>query len=138
MLLVRHASAGSSAEWEGDDYDRPLDDKGVEQARGLVARLAPFRIERILSSPARRCVDTVGPLARARDLEIEVLGELDQERMFTEGIALVRARAGEDIVVCGHGGLEGALDDPPKWKKAAVLVLRGGARGAELDDRTLA
>lgn len=138
MLLVRHASAGSSDKWDGDDYDRPLDDKGVAQARELVARLAPFRIERILSSPAKRCIDTIGPLARARDLRIEVLGELDQERMWTEGIQLVRDRAGEDVVVCGHGGLEGALDDPPKWKKAAVLVLRGGAGGAELDDRTLA
>jgi phosphohistidine phosphatase SixA len=138
MLLVRHASAGSSAEWAGDDYDRPLDDKGVEQARELVERLASFRIERILSSPAKRCVDTVEPLARSRNLEVEVLGELDQERMFTEGIALVRDRAHEDIVVCGHGGLEGALRDPPKWKKAAVLVLRGGAGGAELDDRAFA
>jgi len=138
MLLVRHASAGSSSEWEGDDYDRPLDDRGIDQARELVSRLAPFRVERILSSPAKRCIDTVGPLARARDLVVEVLGELDQERMFTEGIELVRTLADEDVVVCGHGGLEDALDDPPKWKKAAVLVLRRGASGAELDDRALA
>jgi 8-oxo-dGTP diphosphatase len=128
LLLVRHAWAGDRAAWEGDDRERPLDERGRRQAEELVERLRPYPIEAILSSPARRCVETVEPLALARGLTIEQRAELSEERQGTEGLALVRSLAGRDIVVCGHGGLEHALPDAPKWKKGAVLVL-----GPELD-----
>jgi 8-oxo-dGTP diphosphatase len=123
LLLVRHASAGDRDDWDGDDRDRPLDDRGRKQAEELVERLAPYAIEAILSSPARRCVDTVEPLARARGLELEERPELSEELQHTEGIVLVRSVAGRDVVVCGHGGLERALPQAPTWKKGAVLVV---------------
>ena len=123
LLLVRHASAGDRDEWVGDDRERPLDERGQKQAEGLVERLSPYPIELILSSPARRCVETVQPLARARGLEIELHPELGEERQATDGVELVRSFAGRDVVVCGHGGLEWALPEPPKWKKGATLVV---------------
>jgi phosphohistidine phosphatase SixA len=123
LLLVRHAWAGDRDEWEGDDRERPLDERGRRQAEDLVERLQPYPIEAILSSPARRCVETVEPLARARGLEIEVRPELSEDLQGTEGVALVRSLAGRDVVVCGHGGLERALPEAPKWKKGAVLVV---------------
>jgi 8-oxo-dGTP diphosphatase len=128
LLLVRHAWAGDRDAWEGDDRDRPLDKRGRKQAKELVERLRPYPIEAILSSPARRCVETVEPLARARGLEIEQRPELSEQRQGTEGVALVRSLAGRDVVVCGHGGLERALPHAPKWKKGAVFVV-----GASLD-----
>lgn len=133
MLLIRHASAGDRDAWHGDDRERPLDDRGREQARALVDELASYRIDRIFSSPARRCLETVEPLARARGLDVEERAELGEERQWIEGHTLVRELAGDDVAVCGHGGLEQVLDDPPKWKKGAVLVLRRGARGPELE-----
>lgn len=123
LLLVRHAWAGDRDKWEGDDRERPLDERGRRQAEDLVERLQPYPIEAILSSPARRCVETVEPLARARGLEIEVRPELSEDLQGTEGVALVRSLAGRDVVVCGHGGLERALPEAPKWKKGAVLVV---------------
>jgi phosphohistidine phosphatase SixA len=123
LLLVRHASAGDREEWEGDDRERPLDKRGRRQAEELVERLRPYPIEAILSSPARRCIETVAPLARVRVLEIEVRAELSEELQSTEGVALVRSLAGRDVVVCGHGGLEHALPDAPRWKKGSVLVV---------------
>jgi 8-oxo-dGTP diphosphatase len=122
LLLVRHASAGDREEWAGDDRERPLDERGHTQADELVERLEPCPIEAILSSPARRCVETVEPLARARGLEIEQRPELSEELQGTEGAALVRSLAGRDVVACGHGGLEHVLLEPPKWKKGMVLV----------------
>ncbi|NUR76504.1 MAG: NUDIX hydrolase, partial [Thermoleophilia bacterium] len=92
-LLVRHASAGNRDEWTGDDADRPLDERGRAQALGLVERLTPFRIERILTSPARRCVETVEPLARARGLDAELRPEHGEDRQGTEGAALLRSLA---------------------------------------------
>jgi 8-oxo-dGTP diphosphatase len=123
LLLVRHAWAGDRDEWEGDDRERPLDERGRKQADELVERLRPYPIEAILSSPARRCVQTVEPLARARGLEIELRPELGEERQATDGVEIVRSMAGRDLVVCGHGGLERALPAAPKWKKGAVLVV---------------
>jgi 8-oxo-dGTP diphosphatase len=126
LLLVRHASAGDRDEWEGDDRERPLDERGRRQAEELVKRLRPQTIEAILSSPARRCVETIEPLASAHALDIELRPELGEELQATEGVALVRSLAGRDVVVCGHGGLEHAVPEAPKWKKGAVLVVGPG------------
>jgi 8-oxo-dGTP diphosphatase len=126
VLLVRHASAGERGEWEGDDRARPLDEKGKLQADRLVGLLDGYRIDRILSSPAVRCVATAEPLARARGLAIEVREELAEEQQSSAGAELVRSLRGTDALVCGHGGLEqAALPDAPRWKKGAVLVLDG-------------
>lgn len=127
LLLVRHAWAGHRETWDGgDDHERPLDTRGRAQADELVEQLRAYPIEAILSSPARRCIDSVAPLARARGLEIETRPELGEERQDTDGIALVRSLAGRNVVVCGHGGLEHALLDPPKWKKGSVFVAGPG------------
>jgi phosphohistidine phosphatase SixA len=127
LLLVRHASAGNRSEWVGDDRARPLDKRGRRQAAGLVDLLAGRPVERILSSPARRCLETVEPLAAARSLPVETRDELAEERQSTEGAELVRSLAGTDAVVCGHGGLErAALPDPPRWRKGAVFVVGPG------------
>lgn len=123
MLLLRHASAGDREHWAGADHERPLDERGWAQAEALVETLAPYRINAILTSPYVRCVQTVAPLARALGLDPQVRDELSEELQATEGIALVRARAGEEIVVCGHGGLHDALADPPKWRKGATFVV---------------
>ena len=126
MLLVRHASAGDRTAWTKDDRLRPLDPRGRREADELVELLAPFRLEGIVTSPFVRCLQTVGLLASARGLEIEVREELGEERQMTDGIALVRALVGRDFVVCGHGGLETAVPDAPKWRKGSVFVLGPG------------
>jgi 8-oxo-dGTP diphosphatase len=132
VFLVRHASAGERTEWEGDDRLRPLDEKGRKQAADLVALLNEFAIDRILSSPAVRCVQTVEPLARSRGVEIEQLEQLSEDWQWNAGATLVHELASEDAVVCGHGGLEqAALDDPPRWKKGAVFVLDDALRIVE-------
>ena len=123
LLLVRHAWAGDRTAWVGEDRERPLDERGTRDASALVELLAPFELEAILTSPARRCVETVGPLAAARDLELDVRDELSEERQWAEGNALVRSLAGRDLAVCGHGGLDSVVTAAPKWKKGAVFVL---------------
>jgi len=60
LWLVRHSQAQSPSQWLGDDFDRPLTDKGrtyfVNQARLLLA--AASNIEGVLYSPALRCAET--------------------------------------------------------------------------------
>jgi 8-oxo-dGTP diphosphatase len=132
ILLVRHASAGSRQAWEGDDRDRPLDGRGENQARGLVSLLDGFEIDTILTSPYRRCVQTVEPLAAARLLPVEQRTQLGETEQQQAGADLVRSLAGRNVVVCGHGGLEWAVvQEPPKWRKGETLVLDGDLQVVE-------
>jgi 8-oxo-(d)GTP phosphatase len=123
LILVRHGSAGDRDEWDADDRERPLDKRGRRQARELVSRLAAYRIGEIHTSPYLRCVQTVEPLAAARDLEPRLRAELSEERQGRDGDALLRELADRDAVVCGHGGLDSALQGAPKWRKGAAFVL---------------
>ncbi len=123
ILLIRHASAGDSSAWVGDDRRRPVDQRGRRQADELVVLLEPYPVDRILSSPALRCVQTLEPLARARDLKIDVRDELSEERQHVDGVALVRSLDGSPAVSC-HGGLSNLVCGESQ-RKAAVLVLDG-------------
>ncbi len=109
MIVLRHAWAGDSSKWKGDDRRRPLDERGREQAKKLVEKLADQKIERILSSPYDRCVQTVEPLARARGLEIELSEDLGEERQVPEGVQLAESLKGQPVVICVHGGLSEEL-----------------------------
>jgi phosphohistidine phosphatase SixA len=121
-LIVRHASAGNRQTWEGDDRLRPLDKKGRKQAKRLVEELAPYDIDRVLSSPYKRCIETLEPLARARGLEVEVRGELGEHEQFDAGAALVRSLLGDNVAVCGHAGLSDVLAGASQ-KKGEAFVL---------------
>jgi phosphohistidine phosphatase SixA len=123
MLLIRHASAGDRHAWVGDDELRPLDEAGLARAQRLPSLLASYRVTRLLTSRAVRCTETLEPLARALQLDLELHDELRQAWQSTAGLALVRSLAGADVAICGHGGLEEALATRPKWKKGGVLVV---------------
>jgi 8-oxo-(d)GTP phosphatase len=122
FLLIRHARAGEREEWVGDDRRRPLDERGWEQAERLVELLEPYEIDRILSSPYDRCVQTVEPLARARGLQVELREELSEELQDTEGAALVRSLVREPVAACCHGGLSDVLVGE-RQRKGETIVL---------------
>jgi phosphohistidine phosphatase SixA len=103
LALIRHAHAGHRTRWEGDDRVRPLTKRGRRQAEGLVAALASVPLDRILSSPYQRCLETVEPLARRRGLEIEQVPELAEGARWQEISALLRQLAGVDVALCTHG-----------------------------------
>src|SRR5947209_8335702 len=104
QVLIRHAHAGSRERWAGrDDRLRPLSKKGRRQAEGLVRSLHTIPLERVLSSPYRRCVETVEPLARARDLRIEETDALAEGAGLEAVLALLRELAGRPSALCTHG-----------------------------------
>jgi probable phosphomutase (TIGR03848 family) len=53
-----------------------LDDAGVQQAAGLVGRLAGVPVAAVVSSPLRRCRQTVAPLVADRGLSVVSDGRL--------------------------------------------------------------
>lgn len=83
LLLVRHATAGDRGIGPGD-LERPLDARGLAQAAALPAVLTPYlemdaaegstspRVVDVRSSPARRCIETVHPLAASLETDVAI------------------------------------------------------------------
>jgi 8-oxo-dGTP diphosphatase len=119
VVLLRHASAGDRAEWQGDDLLRPLDDRGRRQALAL-RDLAARGITRIVSSPYVRCVETVEPLATTLDLAIDVDARLAEGADPQDALALLAELDGG--VACTHGDVIDALLGHSLKKGAAAIV----------------
>jgi 8-oxo-dGTP diphosphatase len=101
MLLLRHATAGERLESPAEDRTRRLDPPGRADARALPATLAEYPVDRILSSPHARCLQTVAPLARRRGIEIECREELAPEASRKDTLTLL-SELPETAVVCTH------------------------------------
>ncbi len=125
VLLIRHATAGSRAGWQGDDRDRPLDRRGRRQAEGLPAALAGVPVHRILTSPYARCVATVAPLAAVLGLEIEEAPELAEGTARDEVLRLVTS-AGSRAALCTHGDVCHELLGPRRTPKGSAWIIDVG------------
>ena len=110
LLLVRHATAGDRAAWDGPDATRPLDRRGRAQAAILAAVLPGFAPARLLTAPPVRCRQTMTPLAAATGLPVGEVPELGEEAYDADpqaGLAVVRqllADPAGPTVVCSQGG----------------------------------
>jgi phosphohistidine phosphatase SixA len=104
--LVRHAKAGSRERWTAPDRDRPLTDPGRAQAAALAVTLAPGT-RRVLSSPYRRCVETVAPLADAIGLRVEEDDRLAEGADPEWAIDLLASAPGS--VLCTHGDVMASI-----------------------------
>ena len=105
QVLIRHADAGSRERWEGDDRLRPLSKKGRRQAKALAKSLAAIPLQRVLSSPYVRCVQTVEPLAQARGLPVEETDALAEGAGLPSVMALLGELAGQPSALCTHGDI---------------------------------
>ncbi len=103
IYVVRHAKAGDRQKWDGPDDLRPLSKKGQKQAHRLVDLLTERPVTRVVSSPSRRCVETVEPLAVQRGLKVEESEALREGVDGATVVGLARSLAGESAVLCTHG-----------------------------------
>jgi len=92
-----------------NDELRPLSEEGSAQARGLVEQLDGERIDRILSSPYRRCLETIEPLAKRRGLAIEVDERLAEGSSGAKALAVLRSLGESEAVICTHSDVIGKL-----------------------------
>jgi probable phosphomutase (TIGR03848 family) len=125
VVLLRHgrSTSNTAGVLAGRSEGVDLDDKGREQAAGLIDRIGELRIRAVVCSPMLRCRRTVEPLAEALCLELLIddrlsevdygewtgrkIGELAKEPLWKvvqahpsaavfpggEGLAQVQARA---------------------------------------------
>ncbi len=134
IFLLRHTEAGTRATWSGDDELRPLSALGRRQARAVNSRLVQTTLTHILTSPFRRCEQTVVPLGRALDLPVEVAKPLTEEQPPERTIDLLAEMEGTSAVLCSHGDIISGvvrilagkgvdLDGPLEWKKGSIWDL---------------
>jgi broad specificity phosphatase PhoE len=152
VFLVRHAQAGSRSAWDGpDDTKRPLTAGGRRQAADLVGVLEELVAARpepvVLSSPYRRCVQTVAPLAAALGVEVVIDARLS-EGPGSRALPFVRecaANPTRNVVLCSHGDVipwlldhfranDGlSLGPDPRCQKGSTWVLDGDGSGRLTD-----
>lgn len=101
LVLVRHARAVKRSVWnrpkersaQEDEATRPLThDQGETRARALVPILSAYGVGRVVTSPWRRCADTVAPYARAAGIELET------EPALTEAAHAARPKGARKVV----------------------------------------
>ena len=111
LVLVRHAKAVSRATWGygiNSEITRPLVmGRGQAQARDVAALLSAYGVRELVSSPWRRCVDTLAPYAHGCGLDLR------SDEAFTEVSALMAPELMQasfrDLLERGS-----ALDGPPE------------------------
>jgi len=97
ILLIRHCQT------TGQDHDSRLTDLGREQAVALAAWLARRGVDRIISSPFQRAVDSIGPFAKHAGIEVEVDERLAERRLGGGWYATVAEL---------RAAVRAAMDDP--------------------------
>lgn len=146
MVVVRHAHAGERSAWIGDDRVRPLSPTGRTEAEALVDRIVAEKPTKILSSMATRCLETVEPLARKLDRQVETEPRLFEGTGLDDVAQLVSELDPTTVtVLCTHGDIVPRLlevvrragvdiDEPLQWPKASVWILRRNAAGWDTVD----
>ena len=108
LTVLRHGKAVGRGGWSRADAARPLTERGVEQAAGLVHTLTAWGLRRIVSSPAVRCVTTVAPLGAATGITVKRDAGISQDaweagESEVRRVVGKRVRSGKNAVLCSHG-----------------------------------
>jgi 8-oxo-dGTP diphosphatase len=108
IIALRHAKATPPYRFEGRDSDRPLTERGLGEAKSIVPSLLAFSPEKIVTSSAKRCLQTVEPLAKLLRQGPKVTDRISQDA-YEDGTSDVRAVVGKRVrkrvttVLCSHG-----------------------------------
>ncbi len=105
LYLIRHAQSHPSARIIHSEW--PLSELGRTQATRLTHLLEPLGIERIVSSPFTRCLETIRPFAEKSGLEVVLCDDLRERHLgvgFDDDFWAVWRRSWEDFdyAVPGH------------------------------------
>ena len=116
LYLLRHAHAGDPVAWDGPDDQRPLSEKGEQQADRLGRVLAGigFRADAVITSPKVRAAQTARIVAGHLELQVTTDERLAGALSPVALDAVLRDAGGpERPVVVGH--------DPDFTELVAVL-----------------
>ncbi|MFM6977862.1 MAG: NUDIX hydrolase [Micrococcales bacterium] len=111
LIVLRHAKAMARSDWRGgkavDDGRRPLHEFGKQQAKALIPTIASFGPKQVVSSPWKRCKDTVAPYAIKKKLAIierHQLSELGNAKRPSRTSDVIEdfVERSKSVVICSH------------------------------------
>ncbi|MFB2582508.1 NUDIX domain-containing protein [Herbiconiux sp. P15] len=108
IIALRHAKATPPYQFAGTDAERPLTERGLVQARLIAPSLQAFSPQKLVTSTARRCRQTVAPVGKLLGIEPKTTALISQES-YEEGTSDVREIVGKRVrkrvsaVICSHG-----------------------------------
>jgi 8-oxo-(d)GTP phosphatase len=107
LVVLRHTATVPRSEWDGPDVERPCSERGRAQARALVPLLGAYGVRNLLSSDARRCVQSLEPYAAAAGVGIATRRGLSEETGAKKAAAvraeiLAVVNENTDLLVCTH------------------------------------
>lgn len=111
LYFVRHAHSVYSA----DEYGRPLSERGYQDAQRVTEILKTENINRILSSPYRRAIETVEGISRFLGIEIERKEDFKERVVAShpvEDFALAMAKLWGDEQFAWPGGSRTKRPEP--------------------------
>jgi 2,3-bisphosphoglycerate-dependent phosphoglycerate mutase len=120
ILLIRHARPVPPLESmsEDEDNERALTPEGRVDAERLAERLADEAVAAVFSSPYRRALETVQPIAARHEIDVHVHVDLRERRVSGGGPlpeqafldALQRARRDPDFSLPGGESTQDVLE----------------------------
>lgn len=81
IYVIRHCEA------EGQPPEAPLTEKGCNQALNLSSNFSQKNIERIISSPFKRAIDTIQPFAEAFKIKVETNDKLTERVLSSKNLS---------------------------------------------------
>lgn len=139
--LLRHAEAEAAGRGGREGSEPRLTTSGRGQAERLATLLGGADIRRFLSSPARRCLETLAPLAEATPgTEIEIEPRLLEGAPLSGLLEVVESLEDEPSLLCSHGDLiphllrhfqgEGlSIPEGARCQKASTWMVKRSRRG---------
>lgn len=108
IIIARHGKALAPESWDGPDATRPLMHRGVQQVEAITTAIAAYGPERIISSTAVRCRETVTPLSALTGVPIREIDGISQDAYGTsastvEKVIKKRLQRAKTVVLCSHG-----------------------------------
>ncbi|HEY7071615.1 MAG TPA: phosphoglycerate mutase family protein [Acidimicrobiales bacterium] len=136
LYVIRHSAAGNRSAWDKPDDLRPLSHKGRRQADAIADMLASAGIDRLVSSPSVRCVQSLEPLAQRLGQQVEIDERLAEGHDGEGALDLAEElRKKVDVAaLCSHGDVipdmlrilkatTARFKEPLLWPKASTWVL---------------
>lgn len=105
LLVVRHAEAQKRKTWKRKDSERPLAPEGRRTAERLVPVLAAYGVTRVVTSDAKRCVDTMLPFVDAYGVKTRLEPGLSEEKVSEAVLGQLAAQAlgsAKRTAICTH------------------------------------
>ena len=128
LLFIRHADAGDSAAWVGNDADRPLSKKGRKQAKRLGSLLDRLgvRPDVLLASPRLRAADTATLVGRrvGRSSKIEARLDAGFDAAALESLVADLDPTASMLAIVGH---DPDFSEVASWLVDAPISLAKGA-----------